>query len=506
MRDTPRLLPGRSSLLAAVVAAEIVLIVCIIWLPRLEARLDPLTGDEPFYVMTSISLFEDRDLDETNNYAARQFDRFYPAFGPTSDGWESYPDPLPPHQSDTVRAGLYSKHGLGLSLLIALPYEVGGRILVLFTLTVIAALLAANMTLLACHYTDSPILAAAIATALALTNPLLSFSLLIFPEMTSALAITYAARRLLLNRNNAWQSLGIGVCIAVLPWLHYRLAVVSVALALVVVIRFRHHRSRVAMAFAAPVISAGLLAWWHHRLYSRPFPPGSDHAGFSNLSGTINGLAGTFLDQQWGAFIHNPLLILASGAAILFVWQQRRDAAVLAALVLPYLLLISAYRVWWGEWNPPARYLTDIVPLAVAPLAWAFNRVMKPWRWPLLISGCLPAFAIMATFLTDPQRMYNHPDGSSRLLETWRRWTGIDLTASIPSFVSYSQSPLLERLPFGVLGCAWVVTAATLFSTLARTQSQQQRIGSVVRRAAYDDQDASDPVESRALEDHRQLR
>src|SRR5215218_4600962 len=174
-RATPRHLPGRSPSLAAAFAAGIVLLACIAWLPRVEQRLNPLTGDEPFYVMTSISMTEDGDLDETNNYEDRDYHRFYPAFGPTRDGWASYPDPLPPHRSDTTRAGLYSKHGLGLALLIALPFEIGGRTLVLIVLAGIAALLAANMTLLASRYTRSSELAAIIAIALALTNPLFSF-------------------------------------------------------------------------------------------------------------------------------------------------------------------------------------------------------------------------------------------------------------------------------------------------------------------------------------------
>src|SRR5262249_47293596 len=128
---TPRSSAGRSALPAALLAAVVVYLACLAWLPSLERRLDPLTGDEPFYGMTSISLVEDRDLDEQNNYDQRDYDRFYPAFGPTRDGWASYPDPLPPHQSHTTRPGLYSKHGLGLALLIAAPFAIGGRTLTL---------------------------------------------------------------------------------------------------------------------------------------------------------------------------------------------------------------------------------------------------------------------------------------------------------------------------------------------------------------------------------------
>ncbi|MEA2586232.1 MAG: hypothetical protein QOF33_4317 [Thermomicrobiales bacterium] len=216
----PRPSPGRSALPAALLAAAIVYLCCLVWLPRLERRLDPLTGDEPFYVMTAISLIEDRDLDEQNNYDRRDFHRFYPAFGPTPDGWPSYPDPLPPHQSQTKRAGLYSKHGLGMALLIALPYELGGRTPTLIVLAGIAAALTVNMTLFGARYIPSTWLAAIVAIALSLTNPLFSFSLLIFPEMTAALCILYATRRLLEPRNHTWQWVAIGACAASLPWLH----------------------------------------------------------------------------------------------------------------------------------------------------------------------------------------------------------------------------------------------------------------------------------------------
>lgn len=469
--STPRSSPGRSAFPAALIAAAIFYPCCLAWLPSLERRLDPLTGDEPFYVMTSISLIEDHDLDEQNNYDRRDYHRFYPAFGPTADGWSSYPDPLPPHQSQTKRAGLYSKHGLGMAVLIAIPYELGGRTLTLIVLSGIAALLAANMTLMAARFTGSPHLAAIVALALALTNPLFSFSLLIFPEMTAALLITYATRRLLEDRNAAWQWFLIGAAAAALPWLHYRLAPVSAVLALIAIATFRLRWTPVTALAAAvmPVVSAVLLFWWYQRLYGNPLPPSSDHAGFSGVTGTLNGLAGTFLDQQWGAFVHNPLLLLATAAYVPFVIVHRRAAGVLTAIVIPYLFVISNYRVWWGEWNPPARYLTDVVPLAVVPLAWWLDQVDRRRRWGLLTVFVLPAVAVIATFVADPQRMYNHPDGSSRLFETWQSWTGIDLSGVVPSYVFYSASPDAQRIVFALLGLACLGTLATAAYALLPT-------------------------------------
>ncbi len=447
-----------STLVAPGLSAMLTLAVCLAWLPHVTERLNPLTGDEPFYVMTAISLVEDADLEETNNYANRDYARFYPAIGPTAKGWSAYPDPLPPHQSHTKRAGLYSKHGLGLALIIALPFALGGRTLVLVGLAALSALLAANMTLLARRYTASNVIAVVVALGTALTNPLLPFSLLIFPEMPAALCTIYALRRVLAPRNAWWQWGLTGSAAAFLPWLHYRLIPVSIALAVLACIRHRHRltRRQAIAAVTPPLISATTLAWWFVRLYGRPLPPAADHAGFSGFAGTLNGLAGTFLDQQWGAWVHNPLLFFAIATMLPFAMHQRDDALAIGMVAVPYLLVVANYRVWWGEWNPPARYLTVLVPLAAAPLAWWMSQLSSSWRWIWFAAFLIPAGLVSATFVWDPQVMYNHPDGTSRLLEVWSQWSHQPLTSLIPSFVFYSASAPAERLTFSFAAVAWL--------------------------------------------------
>src|SRR6478735_3711929 len=151
-----------------VCAFAIVYLAGLLWIPTIESRLNPLTGDEPFYVITSMSLIHDHDLNEANNYADRDWNTFYPALGPTLYGWPGYPDPLSPHSTSTARPGLYSKHGLGMALLIALPWSIGGRTLTLIVLAAIAGLVAANMTMLGQQMGADPVLAAAIAVSLGL--------------------------------------------------------------------------------------------------------------------------------------------------------------------------------------------------------------------------------------------------------------------------------------------------------------------------------------------------
>jgi hypothetical protein len=69
---------------------------------------------------------------------------------------------------------------------------------------------------------------------------------------------------------------------------------------------------------------------------------------------------------------------------------------------------------------------------------------------------------VSATFVWDPQIMYNHPDGTSRLLEVWGQWSHQPLTSLIPSFVFYSASAPSERLTFSLAAAAWLCLLAVI--------------------------------------------
>lgn len=451
-------------------AARLLLIVglCLalyaIFIPQIIRYLSPLTGDEPFYVMTALSIANDRDLDELNNYRQRDFDSFYPPDPLPEDwlGWPLFPRTLPPHQADSARAGLYSKHGLGVAVLITLPYMLGGRVAVLVFLNLIGALVAANMVLLARRYGHGWLIAIALALALGFSNPLMSYAYLIFPEIFAALAIIYAYRRSREPENNVAQWFGIGLAIATLPWLHARFVPALLGLLwLLSPLWWREQAwSRRLAGLLPPAISAVALLSYYLIIYHRPYPSAEDHAGFNWPHEIVNAFFGLFLDEQWGLLIHAPLYLLAA-VGLIILWPWRRDEAKALLIVLaPYLAMIAFYRVWWGEWGPPARYLAPIAPLAIAPIA-AWARAVRPaFAWTGAALLALPGFAIMAGFLRFPQLMYNHPNGQSTLFTSWaaeleRTWPKV-----IPSFQFYSPSPLLVR-------CLWSLLLIVLICVIA---------------------------------------
>lgn len=404
---------GERRVAAAVLVAAVVFAGHLAWLPRRLDRL-VLTGDEPHYLMTAISLVEDGDVDETNNYANKDYLRL---------GHQL----LKPHATKATRAGTYSKHGLGLPVLIVLPYAVGGRTAVLVFLALVAAGVAANATLLAAAFTPSLRLAAAVALALSLSSPLAALALLVFPELPAALCIVYATRRLLAPWNAPWQWALVGGCAAALPWLHLRFALVSLMLAVVALVRRgRRLRGRDGLAaLALPVASAVALAGWYVYLYGRPLPATGDYEGFAGVAGFLNGLAGLAFDQQWGALLYNPLLVLALATCLPFARDRRSEAAALAAIAVPYVLLLADFRVWWGGLSPPARFLTSVVPLAPPPLAWWLGRLPVRWRRPVLAAFAAPALAIMAMLVAEPTRLYTYVGGTALLFDAWDRWTGL---------------------------------------------------------------------------------
>lgn len=432
--------------------------------PRFMRYLDPLTGDEPYYVMTALSIMRDGDLNEAQNYAQRDYLSFYPPEPLPQNwvGWPAFPRTLPPHPANTVQPGLYSKHGLGVVLLILLPYALAGRAGVVVLLNACAALVALNVYLLSRRYIGRGGLALGLAAMLAFSNPLMSYAYLIFPEMFAALGIVYAFRRGREPRGNGWQWLLVGGLLGLLPWLHARFipAVLGLGLGLLPALAREPRWSRRAALVVPPVLSAAALVRYYFYIYGQPLPSTADHAGFSDFWGTVNGFFGLFLDEQWGLLIYTPLYVLSFLTLLRFVRDRRSDAAAALAVVAPYLGLVALYRVWWGEWGPPARYVAPVVPLLALPVAWWLSRVSSRVAATMLLTLGIPGLVIMGAFVVAPQLMYNQPDGHSALFTAVAAQLGREWPKVIPSFQFYALSSPVRRTVWSLALLALVVIPA----------------------------------------------
>ncbi|MCX2727759.1 hypothetical protein OO015_09700 [Thermomicrobium sp. 4228-Ro] len=455
---------------------------------RYLVRLEPLTGDEPYYVVTAISLLEDGDLDETNQYAERVWLRFYPPQPVPADwqGWPSFPWDLPPHAAHAARPGLYSKHGLGPALLVAVPLLFAGRVGAMAAIGLCGILLVGQLYLLARETGAGPRLAAALALGTGLTMPIGPYALLIFPEVPAAFCLLYAVRRLAARENRWWQWLLTGSAIGFLPWLHQRFVFSAALLGVVALARAvaaRWGRAPVtdwprALWAVGPALVGGLgIVGYDLWLYGQPYQNTSDHAGFSDLVGTLNGAGGLLLDAQWGLLVAAPVYLAALAAVSLWWARQPRLAGLVAAVALPYLVLVAAYRVWWGEWGPPARYLVPVAAFAVAPLASWLGQA-RPWA--RLVVAVLWGWGALLTTIgyLDPQRFYHHPDGVNKLYRTLDSWLGTAFAEWLVPFQPFAQAPASVRLAvsglaLGLLGVLAMVVAWSVETAEAGTGQER---------------------------------
>ncbi|MCS6800324.1 MAG: hypothetical protein RMM58_08200 [Chloroflexota bacterium] len=404
------------------------------------------TGDEPYYLEMALSLLRYGSLELTR---ARSIDRLYSEF---------YPEPLLGHEANSPR-GHVSKHYPGLSVLIAPFYLVGdalgrgaygaGRFAVALALGVVGGLVAMNIFLVARETGGGTWWSAAVALLLAFSSPLLSYSFLIFPELPAALLTVYAFRRARLPNGSA-RTLLTGAALGLLPWLHPRFIVLALALAAWFVIGRRRTAREVALLLAPAAVSAAGIVLYHLWAFGSPLPNSGDHAGFGGPQHLLIGAAGLLLDQQWGLLIYAPIYLLVAAGLPALVVHRRRDALGLLIVTLPYFLLIAAYLQWWGEWGPPARYLTAVVPLAALPLAAA--RPACWWQWGIAALLALPSLTIGVLFVLWPETMYNHPTGHGHL---WLRLAD----SGLPNLVPFLPSFVAPGADGALLMALWIVFA-----------------------------------------------
>jgi hypothetical protein len=305
-----------------------------------------------------------------------------------------------------------------------------------------------------------------------------------------------------------WRLLLIGLAIAVLPWLNPRFVLLSGGLVLIGAIRVWSDRRQLARSpqpsIAVPghdlgarpswppgwdqpgrpgwlrsqripsivspkrllqiglllgplACSAAALRWYHLRFYGSALAVADQYEGFfvptmvderlgADWYALLVAAAGLLVDRQYGLLIVAPVYALAV-VGLIALWRSpsyRLLVVALGLIALPYVALTADFRVWWGGWSPPARYLAVLAPLLAAPLARSL---------PVLAGSrsCLALFAVLAGLgwlttlamlaqLADPsleQAVLSNPSRNPMLLRWLLLRVGLDLTPILPAIAPW---------------------------------------------------------------------
>ena len=379
----------RHASLALFVLLALLYVAAGIWTTR---RVGP-TGDEPYYLLAADSLVrgEGFALDERWSSIA-------------SSGYDpgDHLADLPRQSAPSLRApGHFPLHDLGLSVLLALPFAIGGRSL---AVACVGVAMAAAVAL--AHRAGSRLVPPRAATAGAilggLSVPALTYSGQLFPDSVMALA-TAAGVAALVGAAPLWVG---AIGIAALPFLHLRGWPLAIALLLALGWgRTWRDRALLVTPLLAVVLGNTLLDL---AVYGLPLP----HAGFllfftaradtsvATYTATAPfGILGLFVDRAFGLLPAAPVALLAFvGAGV-----AARRLLVLPLLVIPYLLVASAVD-WTGALSPQARYLAPLVPLLIVFLS--LGVAARPWWLAAIVLAPLTA-AMSAVYVAVPGIRYD---------------------------------------------------------------------------------------------------
>jgi hypothetical protein len=435
-------------------------------------------GDEPHYLVIAQSVWRDGDLKIENNHRR-------------GDTLEYFARPLKPdYLTRGVDREIYSIHPVGLGVLLAPVYALGGYRAVVAFLVLVAAAAATCAWRLAARLTD-PVSARFAWLACALTAPWVFNSFTVYPEVPAALAVIVAFSLALGldaigSRYRLWAALaGCGLAIATLPWLSSKYALMGAALGLMAMARLwlpgwlanaaavvarRPLVDRVVATIAlavAPLVSG--VAWlaffqiiWGRLSPSAPY--GTQHA--MDLGYLVAGGPGLYFDQEYGVVAAAPVLLLALTGLVGMLRRgggDRRVALEITAVSLSLLVTVAAFHIWWGGTAAVGRPLISALLLLVVPCAWQLRAwSTSPARtaaaWLLLLASL--AMAATLAFAQEGLLLVAERDGTSRLLSywapAWRLWS------LAPSFV---VQPAVRA---AIITALWIAAALASLATVAR--------------------------------------
>ena len=154
--------------------------------------------------------------------------------------------------------------------------------------------------------------------------------------------------------------------------------------------------------------------------------------------------------------------------------STRRFAIEVLCVVVPYTLAVAMYRMWWGGWSAPARFLTPALPLLALAAAITFAAA-RSLTAKVSIQLTLAASLWLSSLLLIVRHgrlAYNDRDGFA----LWSDFANpsVDLAAALPSLFATPWNTALVRV--SVLLIAGALTWAALFAFERTWQNKSQKL------------------------------
>ncbi len=331
-----------------------------------------ITGDEPFYLLTTQSLLADGDLDLRNQYETRSYESFFDH----PEGLWLQSAPLPGGQ-------LLSPHNPGLSALVIPGFAVGGLAGAQVQLLLMGAATMALAFVLADCLTGRRLISWVLTLCVGLTATAFIYSSEIYPEFPAALMLVLSL--LLVTRQQGSGIAGallLAVLLTGMCWLGIKYAPLAALVSGYFLIK-SGRTGRIALVTGGAA-SAGVYAWFHLHQFGGLTPYGANvvYAQWNTvdlLGGHIEfaeryyRLWGLFIDRRFGIGRWAPLLLAAAPGLALLIPAGPGHRLVLL-LIFAQMLMAAFVSITMMGWWFPGRTMLTVLPLLVAPIALVVSR------------------------------------------------------------------------------------------------------------------------------------
>ena len=353
-----------------------------------------ITGDEPFYLLTTQSLIEDRNLDLRSQYELHSYESFF-----------DHPDGLWMQSSAREDGKVLSPHNPGLSVLVIPGFGIGGLIGAQIQMMIIAALTFSLAYILIVKISGEFWISWLTTLGVAVTAPAFIYSTEIYPEVPAALFLIISILIIQrINRSNTWQAIGLLICLTSMVWLGVKYAPLA---GLVAIWGFwRMDSPRRSIFLVCTILSATLFTWFHLETFGglTPYSVNLVYAG----DGTINILGdhldftqriyrplGLFIDERFGIGRWAPILLFVLPTAPL-LWKITGSSRLILALILTQILIATFIAITMMGWWFPGRTIITVLPLMTLPLV---ILLMQSPLWVRLTLGVLGIYSLVITAL-----------------------------------------------------------------------------------------------------------
>lgn len=345
-----------------------------------------VTGDEPHYLLTALSLATDRSLDVSDEISERAYSEFHEVR-------------LDPQGKPLPGGRLVSPHDPLLPALLALPLAAGGWIGAKLAVCATAGLLAASLLyLIVRRFGVPPASGAAVVAVFAASAPLAVYGNQIYPEVPAALAVVLGV----IGVTGALRRPAVAataLAVIALPWLSIKFVPVACVLAGIALLRLWTRGQRgMAVVLALALATAGaVFVVTHLQWYGGVTPYASgDHfaaegefsvVGFDpNYAGRSRRLIGLLIDDKFGLIPWQPAWALAFPAIGAAVARLRRTGVLMAPLGAGWLTATFVALTMQGWWFP-GRQIVVVLPLLVALIALWATETRGRMGWLLALGG-----------------------------------------------------------------------------------------------------------------------